>query len=90
MFSTFSVLAYGGPEVEPIVENGEEIGFALVQDFRQLGWPMPCHYRYEQRYELYRDGRFRVPKDEHRPCYRSWRSRWIRCPACRRRPMDPC
>ena len=59
-FSAASVLAYGGPEELPITENGEEVGFQLVQDFRQLGWPLPCHYRYEQRYEFYDDGRFRV------------------------------
>lgn len=60
MFSAASVLAYGGPETVPLTEEDEEVGFALVQDFRQLGWPLPCHYRYDQRYEFYRDGRFRV------------------------------
>lgn len=64
MFSSATVLAYGGPEIQPIHQGGtptgEVIGFALVQDFRHLAWPMPCNYRYEQRYELYLDGRFRT------------------------------
>lgn len=60
MFSASSVLAYGGPEIEPIRQDGEAVGFSILQDFRQLGWPMPCHYRYQQRYELYKDGSFRV------------------------------
>jgi hypothetical protein len=59
MFSAASVLAYGGPEVVRLTGGAGE-GFALVQDFRQLGWPEPCHYRYGQRYEFYLDGRFRV------------------------------
>jgi hypothetical protein len=59
-FSSASVIAYGGPEIEPMLEADREVGFALVQDFRQIGWPMPCRYRYRQRFELYDDGRFRV------------------------------
>ena len=60
MFSTASVIAFNAPYQEAIVENGEEVGFALVQDFRSELWPQPCNYRYVQRYEFYNDGRFRV------------------------------
>ncbi|MGH1542545.1 MAG: hypothetical protein ACRBHB_19130 [Arenicella sp.] len=60
MFSSAVVVAYNGPIVEPIVEAGVEVGFALVQDFRQQPWPAPCNYRYEQRFEFYHDGRFRI------------------------------
>ena len=60
MFSTASVVAFNAPYQEAIVENGEEVGFALVQDFRSELWPQPCNYRYVQRYEFYTDGRFRV------------------------------
>jgi len=60
MFSSATVLAFGGPVVEAIEEDGKVAGFALVQDFRQPHWPLPCNYRYMQRYEFYRDGRFRV------------------------------
>ena len=60
IFSSAAVVAFAGPAVQEIRENGELIGFALVQDFRSPDWPVPCNYRYEQRYEFYRDGRFRV------------------------------
>ncbi len=64
MFSSATVLAYGGPEIVPLRQGGEPtgtvIGFALVQDFRHMVWPQPCNYRYEQRYEFYLDGRFRA------------------------------
>lgn len=60
MFSSASVIAFNGPLLEQIVDNGEFVGFALVQDFRSPIWPFPCNYRYENRYEFYRDGRFRV------------------------------
>lgn len=60
LFSAAVVIAYGGPKTEPILESGQKTGFALVQDFRQPPWPTPCNYRYEQRFEFYDDGRFRV------------------------------
>ena len=60
VFSTASVVAFEGPSVEEIREGESVVGFALVQDFRNLLWPQPCNYRYEQRYEFYDDGRYRV------------------------------
>lgn len=60
IFSSAAVVAYNGPRVDEIIQNGERTGFALVQDFLGDGWPQPCHYRYQQRYEFYADGRFRV------------------------------
>lgn len=60
LFSTASVVAFNGPSVEEITRDGQVVGFALVQDFRSELWPLPCNYRYVQRYEFYRDGRFRV------------------------------
>lgn len=60
VFSTASVVAFDAPYVEDIVEDGEVVGFALSQDFRNELWPQPCNYRYVQRYEFYDDGRFRV------------------------------
>ncbi|HRQ37160.1 MAG TPA: hypothetical protein PLD25_04500 [Chloroflexota bacterium] len=65
IFSAATVLAFNGPSVEEIVENGTAVGFALVQDFRSPDWPTPCNYRYEQRYEFYADGRFRVLAANH-------------------------
>ena len=60
LFSSAVVIAYDGPQSQKIIEQGEEKGFAFVQDFRQPPWPTPCNYRYEQRFEFYHDGRFRV------------------------------
>ena len=60
MFSSASVVAFNGPHVEDLIENGEPVGFALMQDFRSPVWPLPCNYRYENRYEFYHDGRFRI------------------------------
>ena len=60
IFSSAAVIAYNGPYIEEIKDSADLIGFALIQDFMGDGWPQPCHYRYEQRYEFYNDGRFRV------------------------------
>ncbi|MBX2835271.1 MAG: hypothetical protein KTR35_00370, partial [Gammaproteobacteria bacterium] len=65
MFSSAVVVAYEGPKIEPIVEGDVEVGFALIQDFRQLPWPAACNYRYEERYEFYTDGRYRVAMSNH-------------------------
>lgn len=60
LFSSAVVIAYNGPQTEPLLQDGQEVGFAVVQDFRQPPWPIPCNYRYVQRFEFYKDGRFRV------------------------------
>lgn len=60
LFSSAVVIAYEGPQVKKIIKDNEELGFAFFQDFRQPPWPTPCNYRYEQRFEFYKDGRFRV------------------------------
>ncbi len=60
LFSSAVVIAYDGPQIKNIIHKDEEIGFAFIQDFRQPPWPTPCNYRYEQRFEFYHDGRFRV------------------------------
>jgi len=65
IFSSAAVVAFNGPAVETISQNGETVGFALVQDFRSEEWPVPCNYRYEQRYEFYDDGRFRIAVANH-------------------------
>ena len=61
MFSSAAVVAMSPPEIGPITDNrGQEIGFYINQDFVHPLWPQPCNYRYNQRYEFYNDGRFRV------------------------------
>lgn len=57
LFSTSVVLAFNGPQIREL-KNGD--GFMLTQDFRNPKWPMACNYRYENRFEFYNDGSFRV------------------------------
>lgn len=59
-FSSAAVVAMEPPLIEPIVVDSAEVGFALMQDYWHPLWPQPCNYRYQQRYEFYKDGRFRV------------------------------
>ncbi|MCB0061597.1 MAG: hypothetical protein KDE19_05765 [Caldilineaceae bacterium] len=65
IFSQAAVVAFNGPQVVPIRANGEEIGFALTQDYQSEFWPVPCNYYYSQRYEFYQDGRFRIAFANH-------------------------
>ncbi len=64
-FSSAAVVAFAGPQLVPLLEEGDTIGFALVQDFRSPVWPLNCNYRYENRYEFYNDGRFRIAGVNH-------------------------
>lgn len=59
IFSTSAVEAAALPAIEEITQDGDVVGFALIQDYRHTQWPLPCNYRYMQRYEFYRDGSFR-------------------------------
>jgi len=57
LFSTSVVLAFNGPQIKLLHSKD---GFMLTQDFRNPKWPMACNYRYENRFEFYDDGSFRV------------------------------
>ena len=57
LFSTSVVLAFNGPQVRALKNHD---GFMLTQDFRNPKWPMACNYRYENRFEFYNDGSFRI------------------------------
>ena len=57
MFSTSVVLAFNGPQIRELKNKD---GFMLTQDYRNPKWPMACNYRYENRFEFYDDGSFRV------------------------------
>ncbi|MBX7240823.1 MAG: hypothetical protein K1X92_03675 [Bacteroidia bacterium] len=59
-FSTAAVVAVEPPKVLDLWENGVKTGFVLSQNFFSEGWPQPCNYNYQQRFEFYDDGRFRV------------------------------
>jgi hypothetical protein len=60
MFSTSVVLPFNAPRINPILKEGKKVGFSLLQDYRNPKWPMACNYRYENRFEFYSDGAFRV------------------------------
>ena len=60
MFSTSVVLPFNAPRINPIIKKGKKVGFSLLQDYRNPKWPMACNYRYENRFEFYDDGSFRV------------------------------
>ncbi len=59
-FSSAAVVAFEPPDIQPIMKGGVRIGFSFVQDFRSPVWPKSCNYRYQNRYEFYADGRFRI------------------------------
>ncbi|MBK8088379.1 MAG: hypothetical protein IPK31_10760 [Chitinophagaceae bacterium] len=59
-FSTAAVIAVEPPEISDLIEDGKKIGFVLVQNFSSERWPQPCNYKYQQRYEFFDDGSFRV------------------------------
>jgi hypothetical protein len=60
VFSQSAVIAIGPPKIAPIAQDGQPLGFTLTQDYWSEYWPQPCNYNYQQTYEFYRDGRFRV------------------------------
>jgi hypothetical protein len=60
-FSQAAVIAFEPPKVLQIKDDaGAFVGFALEQVFKSELWPSPCNYNYRQRFEFYKDGRFRV------------------------------
>jgi hypothetical protein len=60
-FSQAAVIAFEPPKVMQIKDDaGAFVGFALEQVFKSELWPTPCNYNYRQRFEFYKDGRFRV------------------------------
>lgn len=60
VFSQAAVVAFQGPKTEELIENGQVVGFKLEQEFWGEQWPLPCSYYYEQIFEFYNDGSFRV------------------------------
>jgi len=64
-FSTAAVIAIDPPVVSDLMENNQSVGFTIVQDFFSELWPQACNYKYQQRFEFYNDGRFRVAAANH-------------------------
>lgn len=60
-FSQAAVVALQPPKLAQLKDDKNNIvGFTLEQIFRSEGWPGACNYNYNQRYEFYKDGRFRI------------------------------
>ena len=60
VFSQAAVIAIGPPQIQDLQQDGQTIGFRLSQSYWSEFWPQPCNYNYEQVYEFYTNGRFRV------------------------------
>ncbi len=60
VFSQAAVVAFTGPQVLDLMQDGKRIGFELVQDFFSEFWPLPCNYYYQQRFQFHDDGSFRL------------------------------
>lgn len=56
----FLILPYGETEQRDLVEGSTKVGFEVVQDFRMSQWGDECNYRYDQHYQFFADGRFRI------------------------------
>ncbi|MEP6903660.1 MAG: hypothetical protein ABJA66_18200, partial [Actinomycetota bacterium] len=54
-FSQAAVVAAVEPKISEIKD-----GFSLTQRYYSDGYPAPCNYSYEQRFDFYNDGRFRI------------------------------
>ncbi len=60
-FSQAAVIAFEPPKIAQLKDdNNNIVGFTIEQVFKSEQWPMPCNYNYRQRYEFYKDGKFRV------------------------------
>ncbi|MEW5986858.1 MAG: hypothetical protein AB1791_09515 [Chloroflexota bacterium] len=57
----FPIYPYGETQTLDLLdEKGNLVGFEVVQDFRMSNWGNSCNYRYEQHFQFFTDGRFRV------------------------------
>lgn len=56
----YTIYPYGETVLTDLVDGAEVIGFELTQDFRMDSWGANCNYRYDQRYQFYLDGSFRI------------------------------
>jgi hypothetical protein len=59
-FSQAAVVAVSEPRISQLLEGDRAVGFVLEQEYQSEQWPRPCNYNYVQRYEFYKDGRFRI------------------------------
>ena len=59
--SGFPISPFGDTQILDLFEGPDLVGFEVVQDFRMSNWATSdCNYRYEQHFQFYTDGRWRV------------------------------
>ena len=58
----YHINPYGPTQVQNLYDPNTDayVGFEVVQDFRMGNWGQFCNYRYEQHFQFYSDGRWRV------------------------------
>ncbi|MBX7143372.1 MAG: hypothetical protein K1X79_02890 [Oligoflexia bacterium] len=60
LFSAAAVVPAKLPKFKELKSADQYLGFELHQDFISKQWPLPCNYYYEQRFQFFKDGTFRV------------------------------
>lgn len=60
LFSAAAVVPAKLPKIKELFADGKVIGFEFHLDFISKLWPLPCNYYYEQRFQFFNDGRFRI------------------------------
>lgn len=57
----FPIYPYGGVQVLDLAGSADGVaGFEVVGDFRMSNWGQACNHRFEQRFQFFEDGSFRV------------------------------
>lgn len=56
----FPISPFGPTQVIDMFDGTTRVGFEVVQDFRMSNWGGSCNYRYEQHFQFFTDGRWRV------------------------------
>lgn len=56
----FQINPFGETYIVELFDGPTLIGFSVIQDFQMSNWGAGCNYRYEQHFQFFLDGRFRV------------------------------
>jgi hypothetical protein len=60
LFSAAAVVPATLPKTKELKRDGKPVGFEFHIDFLSKLWPLPCNYYYEQRFQFFEDGSFRI------------------------------
>ncbi len=60
LFSSAAVVPGTLPKIKELKTGDSVTGFELHTDFLSKLWPLPCNYYYEQRFQFFNDGSYRV------------------------------